>query len=72
MNSDIKQQGGFENDPDSTDPLDPIEPGVNPADRPGGGSLPDHEGEIPLNPDDESPLPDDDPLSDEDPPSAAM
>lgn len=72
MNNDIKQQGGVGNGTGSTDPLDPVEPGVNPADRPGGADLPDHEGDIPINPDHQAPLPDDDPLSDEEPPSAAM
>lgn len=72
MNSDITQQGGFGDDNDAADPLDPAQPGVDPADLPGGGNLPDREGEIPLDPEDDAPLDEDDPVSDDNPGAMAI
>lgn len=68
MNNNIEQAGGAGGNPGS----DPTRPSVDPTDLPGGADAPGHEGEIPLNPEQDFPLSDDDPLAPEDPPSAAI
>ncbi|UFH50793.1 hypothetical protein [Pseudomonas sp. KNUC1026] len=72
MNNNIEQAGGAGGNSGSGSPADPARPSVDPTDLPGGADAPGREGEIPLNPEHELPLPDDDPLAPEDPPSAAI
>jgi hypothetical protein len=57
MNSDTKLQGGVGRDdpvPSSPDPLSPGRTDVNPSDRPGVDELPDNEGAVPLDTDDQA------------------
>lgn len=59
MKSETRLQGGMGGDdplPSTPDPLSPGRTDVNPSDAPGIDELPDNEGEIPLETDDEAPV----------------
>jgi hypothetical protein len=59
MNTDTKLQGGMGGDdplPTSPDPLSPGRTNLNPSDRPGVDELPDNEGAVPLDPNDDTPV----------------
>jgi hypothetical protein len=59
MSTDTQLQGGTGTDdpvPASPDPLSPGRTDLNPSDRPGIDELPDNEGQIPLEQDDDAPL----------------
>ncbi|MGH8415824.1 MAG: hypothetical protein ACRER8_00805 [Pseudomonas sp.] len=56
---DTRLQGGAgsgDRTPESTDPLSPGRTDLNPSDSPGVDELPDNEGQIPLETNDEAPL----------------
>ncbi|MFF7709149.1 hypothetical protein [Pseudomonas sp. NPDC007930] len=72
MHNSTQQQGGFGNDQAQADPLDPLMPGQDPEATPGEGNLADHEGEIPLDPEDDAPAVEDDPLADDNTGNAAI
>jgi hypothetical protein len=58
MKTDTKLQGGMGEDdpvPASPDPLSPGRTDINPSDRPGIDELPDNEGAVPLDTDDNAP-----------------
>ena len=59
MKTDTRLQGGTGADdpvPTSPDPLSPGRTDQNPSDRPGVDELPDNEGQIPLETDDDAPV----------------
>ena len=59
MKTDTQLQGGTGADdpvPTSPDPLSPGRTDQNPSDRPGVDELPDNEGQIPLETDDDGPV----------------
>lgn len=59
MNTDTKLQGGRDGDdplPTSPDPLSPGRTNLNPSDRPGVDELPDNEGAVPLDTNDDAPV----------------
>lgn len=73
MNTDQNVQagmGGIDPIPTSPEPLSPGRTDVNPDREPGIDELPDNEGEIPLDTDDEAPLQED--VPDQDVDSAEM
>jgi len=59
MENNIKQQDGMEGGdpaPFTPDPLSPGRTDLNPSDRPGVDELPDNEGSVPLDTDDDAPV----------------
>jgi hypothetical protein len=59
MNTDTELQGGLDGDdplPTSPDPLSPGRTNLNPSDRPGVDELPDNEGAVPLDTNDDAPV----------------
>lgn len=59
MNTDTLLQGGMggvDPMPTSPDPLSPGRTDINPSDQPGVDELPDNEGEVPLDTDDDAPV----------------
>lgn len=57
MKTDTKLQGGVGSDdpvPSSPDPLSPGRTDLNPSDQPGVDELPDNDGAVPLDTDDEA------------------
>ena len=59
MGTDTQLQGGMGGDdpmPTAPDPLSPSRTDLNPSDQPGVDELPDNEGQIPLDTDDDAPI----------------
>lgn len=59
MNKDTQLQSGRDNDeplPASNEPLSPGRTNLNPSDQAGVDELPDNDGEVPLNTNDEAPV----------------
>jgi hypothetical protein len=57
MKTDTQLQGGMKtDDPTPPDPLSPGRTDLNPSDNPGVDELPDNEGQIPLEPNDDAPV----------------
>lgn len=63
-------QGSVDPLPTSGDPLSPGRTDINPSDQPGVDELPDNEGEIPLDTDDDTPVETE--LTDVDPDNAEL
>ncbi|KFE56804.1 hypothetical protein [Pseudomonas syringae] len=70
MQINTELRGGMDLLPTSNDPLSPGRTDVNPSDQPGVDELPNNEGEIPLDSDDDAPVEEE--LIDVDPDNAEM